>query len=203
MRPVRLRSARVISPLRRVIASSSSVPKLAPLPLYREAGGIADLDPDAARTGSIGAVDLLRHDAFGAKPAGVCEDDRYRDHRQANFDQDFRVKASTARMKGCWRRRRASSPRAIARPFGLGGLTPASASNQGSPCDRRHDVAQQPIAITGSNGLPVFRTPKHSTNSLRIAATTICLGLRRPWAFNRVTSATIAGLYRMADMAGM
>jgi hypothetical protein len=24
-----------------------------------------------------------------------------------------------ARMKGCWRRRRASSPRAVARPFGL------------------------------------------------------------------------------------
>ena len=31
-------------------------------------------------------------------------------------------------------------------------------------------VAQQPIAIAGSKGLPVFRTPKHSTNSLRIAA---------------------------------
>jgi hypothetical protein len=32
-------------------------------------------------------------------------------------------------------------------------------------------VAQQPIAIAGSKGLPVFGTPKHSTNSLRIAAT--------------------------------
>jgi hypothetical protein len=95
------------------------------------------------------------------------------------------------------------SPRADARPFGLRGLTPVSASNQGSPCDRRLDVAQQPIAIAGSNGLPVFRTPKHSTNSLRIAATTICLGLRRPWDFNRATSATIAGLYRIADIAGM
>ena len=40
-------------------------------------------------------------------------------------------------------------------------------------------MAQQPIAIAGSKGLPVFRTSKHSTNSLRIAATTICLGLRR------------------------
>ena len=48
-----------------------------------------------------------------------------------------------------------------------------------------------------------IRTPKHSTDSLRIAATTICLGLRRPRDFNRVTSATIAGLYRMADRAGM
>jgi hypothetical protein len=88
-------------------------------------------------------------------------------------------------------------------PLRAWGLTPAPASNQGSPCDRRHDVAQQPMAIAGSKGFPVFRTPKHSTNSLRIAATTICLGLRRPRAFNRVTSATIAGLYRMADMAGM
>jgi hypothetical protein len=34
----------------------------------------ADLDPDAARTGSIGAVNLLRHDALGAKLTGVRED---------------------------------------------------------------------------------------------------------------------------------
>src|SRR6266403_303488 len=88
-------------------------------------------------------------------------------------------------------------------PFGLRGLTLASTSNRGPPCDRRHDVAQQPIAIAESKGLPVFSTPKHSTNSLRIAATTICLGLRRPRDFNRVTSATITGLYRMADRAGM
>ena len=107
------------------------------------------------------------------------------------------------RYRPAWTAERASSPRAGARPFGLRGLTPVSASNQGSPCDRRLDVAQQPIAIAGSNGLPVFRTPKHSTNSLRIAATTICLGLRRPRDFNRATSATIAGLCRMADMAGM
>ena len=49
-------------------------------------------------------------------------------------------------------------------------------------------MAQQPIAIAGSKGLPVFRTPKHGTNSFHIAATTICLGLRRPRDFNRVTS---------------
>ena len=96
-----------------------------------------------------------------------------------------------------------SSPRAAARPFGLRGMTPTSASNRDPACDRSLDVAQQPIAIAGSKGLPVFRTPKHSTNSFRIAATTICLGLRRPRDFNRVTSATIAGLYRMADRAGM
>jgi hypothetical protein len=128
---------------------------------------------------------------------------RYRDRRQGNLIGLSWFGASPARMKGCWRQRRASSPRAGARPFGLRGLTPVSASNQGSPCDRRLDVAQQPIAIAGSNGLPVFRTPKHSTNSLRIAATTICLGLRRPRDFNRATSATIAGLYRIADIAGM
>ncbi len=94
-------------------------------------------------------------------------------------------------------------PRATARPFGQRGLTPPPASNQGPACDRRLDVAQQPIANAGSKGLPVFRTPKHRTNNLRIAATTICLGLSRPRAFNRVTSATIAGLYRIADIAGM
>src|SRR5213080_3808901 len=44
------------------------------------------------------------------------------------------------------------------------------------PCDQLLDVAQQPIAIAASNGLRVFSTPKHSTKSLRIAATTICLG---------------------------
>src|SRR5215475_9407319 len=54
----------------------SSVPKLAPLPLHRKAGGITDLDPDAAQVGSVRAVNLLRHDALGAKPAGVREDDR-------------------------------------------------------------------------------------------------------------------------------
>src|SRR5580658_5169309 len=88
-------------------------------------------------------------------------------------------------------------------PLRAAGLDPRLCLQLGSPCDRRLDVAQQPIAIAGSNGLPVFRTPKHSTNSLRIAATTICLGLRRPWDFNRATSATIAGLYRIADIAGM
>jgi hypothetical protein len=127
---------------------------------------------------------------------------RYRDHCQGTFEWVL-GEASPARMKGCWRQRRASSPRADARPFGLRGLTPVSASNRGPPCDRRLNVAQQPIAIAGSKGLPVFRTPKHSTNSLRIAATTICLGVRRPRAFNRVTRAMIAGLYRIADIAGM
>src|SRR3954467_10086076 len=70
------------------------------------------------------------------------------------------------------------------------------------PCDLLLDVAQPPTAIAASKGLPVFSTPKHSTKSLRIAATTICLGLRRPRDFNRDTSATIAELYRMADRAG-
>jgi hypothetical protein len=55
--------------------SGSSVPNLAPLPLHRDAGRIAYLDPDAARAGLVGAVDLLRHDALRAKLAGVREDD--------------------------------------------------------------------------------------------------------------------------------
>jgi hypothetical protein len=42
----------------------------------RDVGGIADLDPDAARTGLIGAIDLLRHDALGPKPASMGEDGR-------------------------------------------------------------------------------------------------------------------------------
>ncbi len=37
----------------------SSIPILATLPLHRDAGRIADLDPDRARTGSIGAVHPL------------------------------------------------------------------------------------------------------------------------------------------------
>src|SRR5262249_28860114 len=39
--------------------------------------GIADLDPDWARTGSIDAIYPLRDDAFGAEPA------RVREHRRA------------------------------------------------------------------------------------------------------------------------
>ena len=39
--------------------------------------------------------------------------------------------------------------------------------------------------------------------SLRIAATTICLGLMRPALFRRATRAATAGLKRIADSAGM
>jgi hypothetical protein len=76
------------------------------------------------------------------------------------------------------------------------GLTPPPASNQKPyACDRRPEVwLNSPIANAGSKGLPVFRTPKHRTNNLRIAAMTICLGVSLPLAFNRVTSAMIAGL---------
>ena len=55
-------------------------------------------------------------------------------------------------------------------------------------------VAQAGMATAGSNGFPVFSTPKHITSSLRIAATTICLGLRRPAFLRRVTRAATAGL---------
>ena len=58
------------------------------------------------------------------------------------------------------------------------------------------------MAMAESNGLPVLNT-QQITSSLRIAATTICLGLRRPAFFRRATSATIAGLKRIADSAGM
>jgi hypothetical protein len=34
-----------------------------------DAGGIADLDPDEARPGLIGAIDLLRNDALSAEAA--------------------------------------------------------------------------------------------------------------------------------------
>src|SRR5215831_12817757 len=60
------------------------------------------------------------------------------------FDWVDLIWVSPAGMKVCWKRIRASSPRAAARPFGLRGLTPASASNRGPPCDRYLDVAQQP-----------------------------------------------------------
>src|SRR5689334_18547608 len=41
--------------------------------------------------------------------------------------------------------------------------------------NRRRAAAQADMAMRGSNGLPVFRTPKQRTRSLRIAAMTICL----------------------------
>lgn len=62
---------------------------------------------------------------------------------------------------------------------------------------------QAGMAMAASNGLPVFSTPKQRTRSLRIAATTICLGLRRPWLLRRATRAATAGLKRIADSAGM
>jgi hypothetical protein len=57
-------------------ARGSSIPNLAPLPLHGDAGGIADLDPDATRARSIGAIDSLGNDAFCAEPARMGEDDR-------------------------------------------------------------------------------------------------------------------------------
>jgi hypothetical protein len=52
----------------------SPIPLLATLPLHRDPGRIADFDPDAARAGSIGAIDFLRHNALCAQPASVRED---------------------------------------------------------------------------------------------------------------------------------
>jgi putative intracellular protease/amidase len=56
---------------------NSSVPVLAALLLCRDAGGIADLDPDRAWPGSIGAVGAFRDDAFSTDSAGMFE------HRRA------------------------------------------------------------------------------------------------------------------------
>jgi hypothetical protein len=53
-----------------------SVPVRAALSLHSDPGGIADLDPDGARAGSIRAIDLLRHDALGAKAARMGEHGR-------------------------------------------------------------------------------------------------------------------------------
>jgi hypothetical protein len=53
-----------------------SVPVRAVLSRHSDAGGIADLDPDAARARSIRAIDLLRHDALGARPARMGEHGR-------------------------------------------------------------------------------------------------------------------------------
>src|SRR5262249_803225 len=52
-------------PIARRNSTVSSIPFLAPVPLHGNACGIADLNPDAAGTRSIRAVDLLRHDALG------------------------------------------------------------------------------------------------------------------------------------------
>jgi hypothetical protein len=45
-------------------------------PLHRDAGRIADLDPEAGEAGSIRAIDPLRHNALGAEPARMGEDSR-------------------------------------------------------------------------------------------------------------------------------
>src|SRR3954467_12183608 len=68
---------------------------------------------------------------------------------------------------------------------------------------RDREKAQAGMAIAGSNRLPVFSTPKQRTSSLRIAATTICLGLRRPALLRRAARAATTRLKRVADKAGM
>jgi hypothetical protein len=40
------------------------------------AGGVADPDPDAARAGLIGAINLLRYDTLGPKPARMHKNGR-------------------------------------------------------------------------------------------------------------------------------
>src|SRR5215831_11887573 len=51
-------------------------PIFAALPLHRDACGIANLDPNPARTRLIGAIHPLGDNALGFKPAGVREHGR-------------------------------------------------------------------------------------------------------------------------------
>jgi hypothetical protein len=67
---------RIKSTLHRWRLFGPSVPNLTTLPLHGDAGGIADLDPDAARAGLIRGVYALGNDALSAKPTSVREDDR-------------------------------------------------------------------------------------------------------------------------------
>lgn len=65
--------------------------------------GLRTLDPEAARAGSIGTIDL-RHDALGPKPAGVREDDR--------------AVRSDRKRRGGWRRGWAEHAGQVARVSG-------------------------------------------------------------------------------------
>jgi hypothetical protein len=58
--------ASAVRPAGRAQPRGSSISNLASLPLHGEAGGMADLDPDAARSGPVGAVHLLGNDALSA-----------------------------------------------------------------------------------------------------------------------------------------
>jgi hypothetical protein len=60
------------------------------------------------------------------------------------------------------------------------GLTPVSASKRNSPCNRRLDVAQQPIAIAG--WFTRFQNTEAQHQQLKSRSHDICLGLRRPRA---------------------
>jgi hypothetical protein len=57
-------------------ACGSSIPYLTALPLHRDARRIADLDPDAAWAGLLGAVHSLGNDALGTEPASLGEHGR-------------------------------------------------------------------------------------------------------------------------------
>jgi hypothetical protein len=52
------------------------IPLLATLTLHRDAGRIANLDPNGARPGSIRSVYPLGDDALGAKPTSMIENSR-------------------------------------------------------------------------------------------------------------------------------
>ena len=59
------------------------------------------------------------------------------------------------------------------------------------------------MAIAGIEPLSGLQNAEANDQSLRIAATTICLGFSRPAVLSRATRALTAGLKRIADNAGM
>jgi hypothetical protein len=94
-------------------ASRSPIPNLASLPLHRDAGGIADLNPDAARAGLVGAVDPLRNDALGAQLARMRKNGRaipgdvFVQEMPASVSRSSRARAALRSRNG---RSRRSSP---------------------------------------------------------------------------------------------
>lgn len=85
--------------------SALSIPLLAALSLYGGTVGIADLDPNRAPTGSVGAIHPLRDDALGSDAAGVHED-RRAILGDVLVEEDPRIRAIQDRNG----RRRRSSP---------------------------------------------------------------------------------------------
>jgi len=81
--------------------------------------------------------------------------------------------------------------------------SPFGRKNRPSLALSRNRIAGSLQVTWNYDPAPAARPPRQSNRMRPLTSVfgTICLGLRRPRDFNRVTSATIAGLYRMADRA--